>query len=163
MIASHCLSIPKASSGFTAIRTAFPCEAATDRAADDLGSEGRNAANDCEDVLSKKRAPGSLRTFGLQSRQERPQWRVEILDDHSELFLSLSLLPVSRCFSPAYAVDPGQLGFWICEFPEASTCKSLRPLCKWGGLCLNPYFTVLPASPSAGLGTLPIFSDGLTA
>ncbi|CAJ1355195.1 unnamed protein product [Effrenium voratum] len=52
--------------------------------------------------------------------QERPQWRVEILDDHSELFLSLSLLPVSRCFSPAYAVDPGQLGFWICEFPEAS-------------------------------------------
>lgn len=50
--------------------------------------------------------------------QERPQLRVEIVDDHTELFLALSLLPVSKCLNPCFALDEGQMGFWICECPE---------------------------------------------
>ncbi|CAE7202442.1 unnamed protein product [Symbiodinium natans] len=58
--------------------------------------------------------------------QERPQLRIEVGDDRMELFVSVSLLPVSRCQTPCYAVDesaPGALGLWICELPATSEAR----------------------------------------
>lgn len=56
--------------------------------------------------------------------QERPQLRIEVSDERMELFVSLSLFPVTRCQMPCYAVDesaPGTLGLWICELPAAAS------------------------------------------
>ncbi|CAE7931350.1 unnamed protein product [Symbiodinium necroappetens] len=56
--------------------------------------------------------------------QERPQLRIEVSDERMELFVSLSLFPVTRCRMPCYAVDesaPGTLGLWICELPAAAS------------------------------------------
>lgn len=63
-------------------------------------------------------------------RQERPQWRLEVLEPHVELFFGLSLLPVSRsvikigydpevtrCSEPIFGLE-GQMGLWICECPQ---------------------------------------------
>ncbi|CAL1161074.1 unnamed protein product [Cladocopium goreaui] len=54
--------------------------------------------------------------------QERPQVRLEIFDEHTELFLALSALPVCKC--PSSDASPeGQMGFWICECPEEQRDK----------------------------------------
>eukprot|EP00435_Cladocopium_sp_Y103_P038267 s1028_g10.t1 len=54
--------------------------------------------------------------------QERPQVRLEIFDEHTELFLALSALPVCKCpLSDAF--PEGQMGFWICECPEEQRDK----------------------------------------